>query len=72
MDGASFLSDSERLELRAVLRRVRGEALALRRANMLLLLDKGWSFAAVAEALFLEAGTIRGLPENRHQKPLCR
>ena len=63
MDGASFLSDSERLELRAVLRRVRGEALALRRANMLLLLDKGWSFAAVAEALFLEAGTIEAVRE---------
>jgi transposase len=55
---AGFLSDLERLELRAVLRRVRGEALALRRANILLLLDKGWSFGQVADALFLETPTI--------------
>ena len=55
---AGFLTDLERLELHAVLRRVRGEALGLRRANILLLLDKGWSFAEVADALFLEAFTI--------------
>ncbi len=61
MSEAGFLSDLERLELRALLRRVRGEALALRRANMLLLLDKGWSSAEVAEALFLEASTIEAV-----------
>jgi transposase len=58
---SGFLTSQERVELRTVLRRVRGEALALRRANMLLLLDKGWSFAAVAEALFLEASTVEGV-----------
>jgi transposase len=61
MIGLSFLTDAERLELRALLRRVRGEALALRRANILLLLDKGWSFAEVAEALFLESSTIEAV-----------
>jgi transposase len=53
-----FLSEVERHQLRSLLRRVRGDALALRRANMLLLLDKGWSFDQVAEALFLEVSTI--------------
>lgn len=61
MEFSGFLTSAERFELRAVLRRVRGEALALRRANMLLLLDKGWSFADVAEALFLEALTVEGV-----------
>ena len=31
---------------------------------MLLLLDKGWSFVAVAEALFLEASTVEGVYKN--------
>ena len=61
MVGASFLTDKERLELRAVLRRVRGEALALRRANILLLLDKGWTSAQVGEAFFLEISTIEAV-----------
>jgi transposase len=61
MVGASFLTDTERLELRAVLRRVRGEALALRRANILLLLDKGWTSAQVGEAFFLEIATIEAV-----------
>jgi transposase len=61
MIASGFLTSEERVELRTVLRRVRGEALALRRANMLLLLDKGWSFVAVAEALFLEASTVEGV-----------
>ena len=61
MDKAGFLSDLERRELRSVLRRVRGDALALRRANMLLLLDKGWTFAEVAEALFLEITTVQAV-----------
>lgn len=58
MQSTGFLTDIERAELRAVLRRVRGEALALRRANMLLLLDKGWTYAQVAEAFFLDETTI--------------
>jgi transposase len=61
MVGASFLTDKERLELRAVLRRVRGDALALRRANTLLLLDKGWTYEQVAEAFFLERSTIEAV-----------
>ena len=61
MVGASFLTDKERLELRAVLRRVRGDALALRRANILLLLDKGWTCEQVAEAFFLEISTIEAV-----------
>ena len=61
MVGASFLTDKERLELRAVLRRVRGEALALRRANILLLLDKGWTSVQVGDAFFLEISTIEAV-----------
>ena len=31
----------------------------MRRANAILLLDKGWSYAEVAEALFLDNSTMR-------------
>ena len=41
MDYSGFLTEAERIDLRAVLRLVRGEALRLRRANILLLLDDG-------------------------------
>ena len=64
MAQSDFLTSDERVELRSVLRRVRGEALTLRRANMLLLLDKGWSFTAVAEALFLESSTVENVYRN--------
>lgn len=58
MEQAGFLSDLERSELRRVLRRIHGDALAFRRANMLLLLDKGWTYPQIAEAFFLDETTI--------------
>ena len=70
MMNSGFLTEGERHDLRAVLRRVRGEALALRRANMLLLLDKGWSFAEVAEAFFLDVLTVEGIYRNWKAKGL--
>lgn len=58
MEHTGFLSDSERAELRGVLRRIHGDALVYRRANMLLLLDKGWTYPQIAEAFFLDETTI--------------
>ncbi len=59
--GRSFsLSCSERTELGQILRQRRADGLIVRRANALLLLDKGWQAHAVADALFLDAETIRG------------
>ena len=59
-DGKSFyLSDSEKAELEYVLRQRKADGLIVRRANALLLLNKGWSAAQVAEALFLDGETIR-------------
>jgi len=60
-DGKSFsLSDRERAELEHVLRQRTADGLIVRRANALLLLNKGWSAVQVAEALFLDSETIRG------------
>ena len=54
-----FLSAVERARLKAVIRRPSETHGVARRANAMLLLDKGWSCAAVAEALFLDDDTIR-------------
>jgi transposase len=54
-----FLNESERQALRAVARSRLSEARVARRANAIVLLDKGWSCAAVAEALLLDDDTIR-------------
>jgi transposase len=64
MVGASFLTDKERFELQATLRRVRGEALALRRANIVLLLDKGWTSSQVWDAFLLEISTIEAVQRS--------
>lgn len=61
MNYAGFLTESERVELKAVLRLVRGDGLRLRRANILLLIDKGWQFCDIADALFLQAPTVEAL-----------
>lgn len=47
------------MELEQVLRQRKTDGLIVRRSNALLLLDKGWQAQAVAEALFLDAETIR-------------
>lgn len=54
-----FLSAAERQELRALARDGRSEARFSRRANAIILLDKGWSCAAVAEALLIDDDTVR-------------
>ncbi len=59
--GKSFsLTQEERTELEQVLRQRKADGLIVRRANALLLLDKGWQAQAVADALFLDVETIRG------------
>jgi transposase len=54
-----FLTDQKRSEMRAILRRGSTPQRYARRINAILLLDKGWSCADVAEALFLDDDTIR-------------
>jgi transposase len=56
-----FLSIEQRLELQSALRQVRGFALPLRRANILLLLDDGYSFVEIARLFYLEPSTIETL-----------
>jgi len=59
-DPPKFLSAASRLELERCLRRHREEYGIARRANAILLLDKGKSCAEIAEFLYLEDETIRG------------
>ena len=56
----NFLSAASRLELEQRLRRHREEYGIARRANTVLLLDKGKSCAEIAEFLYLDDDTIRG------------
>jgi hypothetical protein len=56
----NFLSAANRLELEQCLRRHREEYGIARRANAILLLDKGKSCAEIAEFLYLDDDTIRG------------
>jgi len=53
------LSGHERRELTAVARSGKVEHRVARRANAILLFDKGWSCEDVAEALFLDDDTVR-------------
>jgi transposase len=54
-----FLTAKERAELTALARNGLAEHRLSRRANAVLLLDKGWSCERVAEALFVDDDTIR-------------
>jgi transposase len=54
-----FLSEVERKELRALARDGLSEARAARRANAIILLDRGWSCAEVADALLIDDDTVR-------------
>jgi len=54
-----FLSKAERLELRDLARDGLSEARAARRANAIILLDKGWSCQEVADALLIDDDTVR-------------
>ena len=55
----NFLSAAVRADLVAIARDGLEEHRIARRANAILLLDQGWSYAEVAEALFLNDSTIR-------------
>ena len=54
-----FLTTRERTELRDMMRKRKGEILAVRRANALLLLDKGKSVGSIAEFLLPGPDTVR-------------
>lgn len=56
---SGFLTDEKRSEMRTILRRGSTPQRYARRINAILLLDKGWSCADVAEALFLDDDTVR-------------
>ena len=59
MSNQGFLTVPERKELLALVRAQSGSHGVARRANAILLLDKGWSFEAVAEALFIDDSSVR-------------
>src|SRR5665213_1479822 len=54
-----FLTAKERADLTALARSGLAEHRVARRANAVLLLDKGWSCQRVAEALLLDDDTVR-------------
>jgi transposase len=54
-----FLSEAERLELRALARDGLSEARVARRANAIVLLNDGWSCAEVAAALLIDDDSVR-------------
>jgi len=54
----NILSHADRLALQGILRQRKTNALTVRRANALLLLDDGWKFDQVAKALYLDQMTI--------------
>jgi len=54
-----FLTDQQRLELEAVLRRQSESHGVARRVNVILLLDDGWDYEQIASALYIKAGTVR-------------
>ena len=55
----SFLSAADRADLVKIARDGLEEHGIARRANAVLLLDKGWSFAEVAEAFYIDNSTVR-------------
>jgi len=55
----NFLSPADRAILVAIAKDGLEESRITRRANALILLDKGWSFADVAEALLIDGSTVR-------------
>jgi hypothetical protein len=58
-DSGRLSLGEERAELTALARNGRAEHRVARRANAVLLLDKGWSCQKVAEALLLDDDTVR-------------
>ena len=59
MKKCGFLTLEERCELEAIMRRQSETHGVARRANVILLLDDGWTCKQIASALYIEEGTIR-------------
>ena len=55
----NFLSPADRAILVEIAKDALEQNRVSRRANAILLLDKGWAFARIAEALFIDDSTIR-------------
>ena len=55
----NFLSPADRADLVEIAKDGLEEHRIARRANAILLLNKGWSYADVAEALFIDDSTVR-------------
>ena len=62
-----FLSPEERFELECCVRRQREDHGIARRANAILLLDKGKTCIQIAEFLYLDDDTIRGWYKSYQQ-----
>jgi transposase len=60
MTQASFLTPEDRQALVDLVRSALAENRTARRANAILLLDKGYSYAFVAAVLFVDESTVRG------------
>ena len=56
----NYLTISQQLELKSIVRKPSGVHGIAQRANALLLLDRGMSCNEVADVLFLDGGTVRG------------
>src|SRR5271165_2757906 len=67
-----FLSAKERADLTALARNGLAEHRVARRANAILLLDKGWSCEKVAEALLLDDDTVFVFTRRVESIPLIR
>jgi hypothetical protein len=65
---AGFLSDEDRAKLIALARDGSTAARVTRRANVLVLLDDGWSCREVAAALLLDDDTVRNLRKLFEQR----
>jgi transposase len=68
---AGFLTAAERRELRALARDGWSEGRVTRRANAMVLLDRGWSCAEVADALLIDDDTVRGWYELYEERGLA-
>jgi transposase len=67
----SFLSPEDRASLGRLARDGSAAHRLARRANALLLLDKGWSCAEVAEALLLDDDTVRDWHKLYEEGGVC-
>src|SRR5450756_3253467 len=68
---SGFLSEKDRKALTALARDGSSPCRVSRRANALVLLDKGWSCQQVADALLLDDDTIRGWRKLFEQRGVC-